>query len=64
MKGQPRLALPFTVTTTFPVVALAGTGTTIWVSVQNDGIAEVPLKVTELFGLCDPPKFEPLIVIS
>src|SRR5689334_5225710 len=44
----PLLAVPPTVTTTFPVVAPAGTGTTILVMLQFVGAAVVPLNVTVL----------------
>ena len=63
MKGTTGLALPFTVTTRLPVVAPIGTGTTIEVAFQNDGIAEMLLNVTVLEP-CAEPKFAPLIVIS
>src|SRR5580704_14196188 len=55
------LAMPPTVTTTFPVVAPAGTGTTRLVAVQLVGVAAVPLNVTVLVPLL-PPKFVPVIV--
>lgn len=42
------LATPLTVTTTFPVVAPAGTGTVIAASVQLDGEPGTPLKVIVL----------------
>jgi len=42
------LATPETVAITGPVVAVAGTGTTILVAVQVVGDADVPLKVMEL----------------
>jgi hypothetical protein len=44
----PALVTPFTVTTTLPVVAPAGTGTTIDVALQLVGVAAAPLKVTVL----------------
>jgi len=44
----PLLACPATVTTTGPVEAPAGTGATILVSVQLEGVATVPLKVIVL----------------
>jgi hypothetical protein len=47
----------------FPVVAPVGTGTTIEVVFQNDGMADVPLNVT-LLEPCVLPKFVPLIVIA
>ena len=46
--GTPLLAPPFTVTITFPVVAAAGTVTTIDLEPQVVGVAGVPLKVTVL----------------
>ena len=55
------LATPPTVTTTFPVVAPAGTGTTMLLADQVVGAAAMPLKVTVL----DPwlaPKLLPLMV--
>ena len=48
VKAMPLLATPFTVTTTFPVVAPPGTGTTIPVALQLVGVAVIPLKVTVL----------------
>jgi len=44
----PLLADPLAVTTTGPVEAPLGTGTTILVSVQLPGVAVKPLKVTVL----------------
>jgi hypothetical protein len=55
------LAWAPTVTTTLPVVAPLGTGTTIDVALQLDGVALVPLNLTVLVPLVDP-KLEPLIV--
>ena len=46
--GAALLASPPTVTTTFPVVAPVGTGTTIVVALQFVGVAVVPLKVRVL----------------
>lgn len=48
VKGTPLLALPPTVTTTLPVVAAAGTGTTMLVALQLVGVPAVPLNVTVL----------------
>jgi hypothetical protein len=48
VKGRPLLATPPTVTTTLPVVAPAGTGALMLVSLQLAGLARVPLKVTVL----------------
>ena len=48
VKVTPLLACPLTVTTTGPVVAAAGTGTAMLVTVQLVGVAVVPLKVTVL----------------
>src|SRR5258708_14170813 len=61
VNGTPLLAWPPTVTTTLPVVAPAGTGTTILVALQLVGVAAVPLNVTVLVP-CVPPKFAPVIV--
>jgi hypothetical protein len=60
-KLTPLLAAPSTVTTTFPVVAPVGTGTTMEVAVQFVGIAAVPLNVTVLL-LWVLPKVVPAIV--
>ena len=61
VKLTPLLATPPTVTTTLPVVAPAGTGTTMLVSLQLVGVAAVPLNVTVLVP-CVAPKFVPVIV--
>jgi len=61
VKLTPLLATPFTVTTTFPVVAPPGTGTTMLVPLQLVGVPAVPLKVTVLVP-CVLPKFVPVIV--
>src|SRR5215467_1003447 len=58
---MPLLAVPPTVTTTLPVVAPDGTGTTMLDADQLDGVAVVPLKVTVLVP-CVAPKFVPVIV--
>src|SRR4051812_36978177 len=55
------LARPPTVTTTFPVVAPAGTGTTMLLADQVVGVAFVPLKVTVLVPVV-APKFVPAMV--
>ena len=57
----PLLALPPTVTTTFPVVAPEGTGATIEVALQLEGVARVPLNFTVLVPFV-LPKLVPLIV--
>lgn len=60
-KLTPLLDSPPTVTTTLPVVAAPGTGTTMLVAFQLEGVAVIPLKVTVL----DPweePKLAPVIV--
>src|SRR6266850_2215892 len=49
------------VTTTFPVAAPIGTGTTMLVALQLVGVPAVPLKVTVLVP-CVVPKFVPAIV--
>jgi hypothetical protein len=61
VKLTPLLATPPTVTTTFPLVAPLGTGTTMLVAPQVVGVAIVPLKVTVLVPFVDP-KFVPMIV--
>jgi hypothetical protein len=61
VKLTPALATPPTVTTTLPVAAALGTGTTIEVALQLIGFAVVPLKVTVLVP-CVAPKFVPVIV--
>src|SRR5258705_11741390 len=48
VKVTPLLACPLTVTTTFPVVAPAGTGAAMLVALQLLGVAAVPLKLTVL----------------
>ena len=48
VKGTDGSAEPVIVTTTFPVVAPLGTGTTIWVPLQLLGAAVMPLNVTVL----------------
>jgi hypothetical protein len=63
VKFTPLLATPPTVTMTGPVVAPVGTGTTIWLVLQLDGVAAVPLKVTVLLPLV-VPKFDPVMVIE
>ncbi len=61
VKLIPLLATPPTVTTTFPVVAPAGTGATMLVALQFVGVAVVPLNFTVLIP-CVAPKFAPVIV--
>src|SRR5580658_615319 len=61
VKLTPLLATPDTVTTTFPVVAPAGTGATMLVALQLVGVADVPLNLTVLVP-CVVPKFVPVIV--
>jgi hypothetical protein len=61
VKTTPLLATPATVTTTLPVVAPAGTGTTMLVALQLVGVAAVPLNVTVPVP-CVAPKFVPVIV--
>jgi hypothetical protein len=60
-KLTPLLATPPTVTTTFPVVAPAGTVATMLVALQLVGVAAIPLNVTVLVP-CVAPKFAPVIV--
>lgn len=61
VKVIPLLDCPPAVTITGPVVALEGTGTTIWLGPQFVGVVETPLNVTVLCP-CVAPKFCPLIV--
>jgi hypothetical protein len=61
VKLRPLLAAPHAVTTTFPVVASTGTGTTMLVAFQLVGVASVPLKLT-VPPPCVAPKFVPVIV--
>src|SRR5260370_14898844 len=61
VKLTPLLAAPPTLTTTFPVVAPAGTGTTMLVALQLVGVAVIPLNVAVLVP-CVAPKFAPLSV--
>ena len=60
MKATPLLARLFTVTTTVPVVAPAGTAATTPVLLQLVGVVAVPLNVTVLVP-CVTPKFVPAI---
>src|ERR1700683_547008 len=63
VKFIPLLATPPTVTTTFPVVAPLGTGTTMLVAPQLVGVPAVPLNVTVLVP-CVSPKFVAAIVTN
>jgi hypothetical protein len=63
VKRTPLLARPPTVTTTLPVVAPLGTGTTILVALQLVGVAAVPLNATVLLP-CVEAKFVPVMVIE
>jgi len=61
VNGDPALATPFTVTTTLPVIAPAGTVATIDVALQlMIAVAVVPLNVTVLVP-CVAPKLVPAI---
>jgi hypothetical protein len=62
-KFDPLLATPDTVTTTFPVVAPVGTGTTMLVAFQLVGVAAVPLNLIVLLPWV-APKFVPVIVTA
>ena len=61
VKGTALLAMLFTVATTLPVVAPAGTGRTMLVALHEEGVPVVPLNFTVLVP-CEAPKFEPLMV--
>jgi hypothetical protein len=63
VNARALLATPPTVTTTFPVVAPAGTGTAMLVAAQVVGVAVVPLNMTVLVPLVEP-KFEPVIITA
>jgi len=63
VKPTPLLATPPTVTTTFPVVAPAGTVTPMLVALQLVAVAAVPLNCTVLVP-CVAPKFAPVIVTA
>jgi hypothetical protein len=63
VNATPLLATPFTVTTMFPLVAAAGTGTLIDEPLQLFGVAGVPLKVTVLVPWV-APKAVPVIVTT
>jgi hypothetical protein len=61
VKLTPLLATPPTVTTTFPVVAPAGTAATMLAALQLVAVAVTPLNLTVLVP-CVAPKFAPAIV--
>ena len=63
VKGSPLLTRPPTITTTFPVVAPAGTATPMLVADHVDGVADVPLNVTMLASRV-APKLDPEIVTT
>src|SRR5262245_51080873 len=63
VNAEPLLATPPTVTVTLPVVAPAGTGTTMLVADQLVGVAVVPLNRTVLEP-CVAPKFVPVMMIE
>ena len=61
VNGFPLLTCPATVTVTLPVVAPAGTGTTMLVLPQLVGVPVIPLKLTVLVP-CVAPKFVPTML--
>src|SRR5579863_9669224 len=63
VKFKLLLAIPAILTTTFPVVAPAGTGTVTVPGDQPVGLPAIPLKVTVLLP-CEVPRFVPAIVIE
>ena len=63
VKFTPLLAAPFTMTTTFPVVAPVGTNVAMLVAPQLVTVAVVPLNFTVLVP-CGDPKFVPVIVTA
>jgi len=60
-KLTPLLPTPPTVTTTLPLAAPVGTGTTMLVELQLVGVVAIPLNVTVLVP-CNAPKFVPVTV--
>ena len=60
VKAMGLLTWPPTVTTTLPVVAVAGTAVVIALSLQFVGVASTPLKLTVLVPW-EAPKFAPVI---
>lgn len=65
VKFTPLLTTPLMFTTTLPVVAPAGTGTTIWVLLQLVVLAVTPLNDTKLARVpIVGPKFAPLTVTT
>lgn len=63
VNATPLLATPPTLTITLPLVAPAGTGTTILLALQPVGEAAVPLNVTVL-APCVAPKLVPVMVTA
>jgi len=61
LNGTPLLAIPPTVTTTFPLLAVAGTVKAILVALHVDTVAVTPFRVTVLWP-CRDPKLIPEIV--
>jgi hypothetical protein len=61
VKPTPLLSTPLANTTTLPVVAPEGTGTTIFVLLALVGVAVLPLNVTTLAAIV-VPKFVPVMV--
>jgi hypothetical protein len=61
VKATPLLGMPGSVSTTLPVVAPLGTGTTTRVVLQLDGVPAVPLNETVPTAV---PKFVPVIVTN
>ena len=61
VKVMPLVSIPEACTTTGPVVAPAGTGTTILPAAHEVGVAVMPLNFTVLVP-CVAPKFAPVIV--
>jgi len=63
VKATGLLGTPLAPTTTLPVLAPAGTGTTMLVALQLVGVAVVPLNTTALVP-CAVPKLVPVIVTN
>jgi len=64
VKFTPLLATPPTMTTTFPVVAPAGTGATMLVALQLVGVANVPLNVTVLVPWDRPNPLPEIVTVE
>jgi hypothetical protein len=64
VKLSPLLAWPETVTTTLPVIAPVGTGTTMLVVLQLVGVPTTPPPNVTALEFCTGPKFVPEIITA